>query len=140
MKITILGEPKGKGRARARVMGGRFAQMYTPKDTVEYENYIKLLFVQSNATIIVNKPVIATLKAFYSIPKAFSKVNTQKALQGELRPLKKPDIDNIQKIVFDALNGLAYKDDTQIVRVVCEKWYDNQPRIELELSEYGYED
>jgi Holliday junction resolvase RusA-like endonuclease len=50
---------------------------------------------------------------------------------GELRPVKKPDMDNVLKVVADALNSVAYRDDTQIVDCQLRKFYDKQPRVEV---------
>lgn len=46
------------------------------------------------------------------------------AQRGVLRPIVKPDVDNVTKAILDALNGIAFSDDRQIVQVTCEKWYD----------------
>ena len=53
---------------------------------------------------------------------------------GEIRPVKKPDADNIIKVVADSLNKVAYRDDADIVRVALEKFYSWQPRIEVEIK------
>jgi Holliday junction resolvase RusA-like endonuclease len=52
---------------------------------------------------------------------------------GRIRPTKRPDVSNVIKIIEDALNGLAYRDDSQIVRVVGEKYYSDSPRVEVEI-------
>jgi Holliday junction resolvase RusA-like endonuclease len=52
----------------------------------------------------------------------------------EIRPTKKPDADNILKAVLDALNGLAYNDDSQIVSARIEKLYSDNPRVEIVIS------
>ena len=52
---------------------------------------------------------------------------------GKIRPTKKPDADNIMKAVADALNGIAYKDDSQIVNVTIAKWYSDTPRVEVAI-------
>ena len=57
--------------------------------------------------------------------------------KGEMLPTKKPDVDNIIKIILDSLNGLAYKDDAQIVARTCQKLYvndDNEPRVEVKIE------
>lgn len=59
----------------------------------------------------------------------------QQMLSGELLPTKKPDIDNITKCVLDALNGIAYHDDSQIVRLTVEKFYAQQPRVEVDICD-----
>ena len=52
----------------------------------------------------------------------------------EIRPVKKPDADNIIKVVADSLNQVAYHDDAEIVRVSLAKYYGRQPRIEVEIK------
>ena len=52
---------------------------------------------------------------------------------GEIRPAKKPDIDNVCKVVADALNGVAYNDDRQIVYTEISKRYDDMPRMDVSI-------
>ncbi|NFS59368.1 RusA family crossover junction endodeoxyribonuclease, partial [Clostridium sporogenes] len=56
-------------------------------------------------------------------------------LLGIVRPTIKPDVDNIAKVILDSLNGLAYKDDKQIVTCGISKWYGEDPRVEVILEE-----
>jgi Holliday junction resolvase RusA-like endonuclease len=48
-------------------------------------------------------------------------------------PTKKPDADNILKLVADALNGLAYVDDKNIVTAHAHKVYSDRPRLEINI-------
>lgn len=57
-------------------------------------------------------------------------------LDGKELPLKKPDIDNIVKVVADALNGVAYHDDTQIIMVVAKKVYSSLEGLDVTVEEY----
>jgi len=78
--------------------------------------------------------------AFYEVPKSTSKKNAALMLAGDLRPTKKPDIDNIIKIIADALNGVCYHDDSQFVLVIAEKHYAEIARVDVEIGgvdEYG---
>jgi Holliday junction resolvase RusA-like endonuclease len=83
-----------------------------------------------------------TIAAYYTIPKSASKKKRLLMEKGEIRPTKKPDIDNVVKVYADALNEIAYHDDTQIVSLVCEKYYSGEPRVEVRLEsiEGGNED
>lgn len=130
VKIRIPGKPMGKQRARTLKNG--FS--YTPEKTVSYENMVKLVYHESGGTYMEG-PLKACIKIVHDIPKSTSKKNREKMLRGELLPTKKPDIDNVQKIIFDALNGIAYKDDTQIVAVMAEKTYGSNPYVEVSLEE-----
>ena len=54
------------------------------------------------------------------------------------RPTKKPDLDNIIKAIADSLNGIAYKDDAQIVELKSKKFYSDTPRVEVTIKIYKY--
>ena len=56
-------------------------------------------------------------------------------IEGVRRPTKKPDIDNVEKIILDALNGIAYDDDKQVVEEASSKLYSDVPRVEIEVYE-----
>ena len=55
-------------------------------------------------------------------------------LKNEIRPTKKPDLDNVAKLILDSLNNVAYKDDSQIVMLKVEKFYGEIPRMEIDLK------
>lgn len=82
-------------------------------------------------------PVRVKITAFYAIPKSFSKKKTEEAESGKIRPLTKPDIDNVVKIVCDALNKVAYRDDTQVIEVVACKYYGKEPKVVIEIDEFA---
>lgn len=73
--------------------------------------------------------------AFYSIPKSASKKKRTLMVEGKIRPTKKPDMDNVMKMIADSLNQVAYRDDTQIVDAQVRKFYSEQPRIEVSISQ-----
>lgn len=130
IQFTIPGEPQGKARAKVTKWG-----TYTPEKTVLYENLIKLMFAQTNNTVIeTGKPIEMTVRAYFEIPKSYTKGKKLAAEHNIIRPTKKPDADNILKVVSDALNETAYKDDTQIVRAVVEKYFSDNPRVEVEIT------
>jgi Holliday junction resolvase RusA-like endonuclease len=78
---------------------------------------------------------MADITALFSIPKSASKKLQEKMLSGAVRPTKKPDCDNIIKAVLDALNGVAYYDDSQVVKICIRKRYDTNPRTIIEIIE-----
>lgn len=133
IEFTIPGDPAGKGRPKFT----RSGHAYTPKETVNYETLVKLSFKQKYPGL---KPVekdvamLVTIKAYYKIPASASKKRQQAMREGLIRPTKKPDWDNIGKIVCDALNGIAYYDDSQVVAVTVEKLYSDTPRVEVEIE------
>ena len=129
MKFTILGEPIAK--ARPRFSKGR---TYTPSKTINYENYVKLCY-QEQCKEFLEGELQMEVKVYMQIPKSASKKKSEQMEAGHIRPTKRPDLDNIIKGIADALNGIAYKDDSQIVRVTVEKWYSYKARVEVEIKE-----
>ena len=134
---VFLGKPKSKQRPRF-VRRGRFSKAITPKETLEYETYVKEVFVREcQPERLLEGPLHANITAHYLKPKSTSKKKRQQMLDGLIRPTKKPDLDNICKIILDALNQIAYADDSQVVEIVLTKYYSEQPRVELEIWEIG---
>lgn len=129
--FTVLGEPVGKARQRVT----RFAT-YTPKATVMYENLVKTEYRrQCHDYRFDDKQALRmTVRAEYQIPASASKIKRAAMVRGEIRPVKKPDWDNVGKIVSDALNKLAYRDDTQIVECTVQKYYSERPRVTVMIG------
>lgn len=135
MQFTIPGEVKGKGRPRVTIRGG-YAMAYTPKDTVNYENLVRYIYSEKcGYKFDTKKPLYANIYAFFSIPKSTSKKKSKEMNDKLIRPTKKPDNDNIAKLILDALNKVAYDDDSQIVRLCVGKYYSDRPRVEVEIGE-----
>ena len=109
----------------------------TPEETANYETLIRVIYIQEYGLKVAfekDVPLKLSVLIYYEIPKATSKVKKFKMLSGEIRPTKKPDIDNVIKIIADSLNKLAYDDDKQIVECHCQKFYSENPRVELEIK------
>ena len=135
MKFTILGEPAGKGRPRFRQVG-QYAQPYTPEKTVNYETLVKLEYERQckDYRFPDKTPLDLRIIAYYSIPKSASKKKKLLMMCHAIRPMKKPDNDNVVKIIQDALNLVAYRDDVQIVDCQLRKFYSDRPRVEVTIQ------
>ncbi len=133
-EFTVPGEPVGKGRPRFNRYSGK---AFTPEKTVNYENLVRLEYqMQVKEEPFPEKVMLRLLiKAYFGIPKSVSKKARAQMISMEQRPVKKPDMDNIIKAVADALNHIAYYDDSQIVSTTIEKYYAEQPRIEVTIEE-----
>ena len=138
VSFIIPGEPRGKGRPRV-VNRGKFTKAYTPQETVAYENLVKVEYELQCERYKFSDGTFISMRidAYYSIPKSVSKKRREMMVSGELRPIKKPDMDNVVKIVADSLNQIAYKDDTQIVECKCYKYYSDDPCVKVTLTELG---
>lgn len=129
VNFTIDGKPQGKGRPRLS-----YGKIKTPEQTVIYENYIKLLY-RSSIKKYFEGPIRMVINAYYPIAKSDSKKKKEQKLNGEIRPYNiKPDIDNVVKVICDALNEVAYKDDTQIVELGTSKYFSDRPRVEVTIE------
>ena len=122
MKIEFfVPEIRGKGRPRLTKNGVAF----TDAKTRSYENLVKLLALQAmeNAGAqMTDKPVKATINAYFEIPKSYTKKKVQAIINGEIKPAK-PDVDNIIKSIFDGCNKIIFKDDVQIYTLTATKSY-----------------
>lgn len=136
MILEIPGEPVGKGRPRV-VRNGAFSRTYTPEKTASYENLVKITYDSRYHNMIfpADAHLSMTIRANYGIPKSASARKRKAMIDGEIRPTKKPDCDNVGKIIADALNGMCYHDDAQIVEMRIEKWYSNRPCVIVEVKE-----
>lgn len=134
LKFTIYGEPKGKGRPRFRNVG-KYVQTYPDKDTVVYENLVRISYLAECGSFSYNngEEIGILIKSYQSIPKSISNKKREEMLSNVLKPTKKPDIDNICKSILDGLNKVAYRDDSQIVELHCSKYYSDNPRVEVEI-------
>lgn len=125
VQFTIPGTPQGK--ARARTFRNKYtgkSQSITPEKTVLYENWIKDCYLSATDEKWLDKqPLSMSIMAFFEIPKSTTKKDRKLIETGALHPVKKPDADNIAKVVCDALNGVAYKDDTQITMLTISKHF-----------------
>ncbi len=130
VSLVVLGKPHGKLRPR-----WSRTRMYSPSETVNYETYIKEMFVISYPDfVLLEGPLEITILAWMMIPKSTSKKKAKLMIERILRPDKKPDWDQLGKIVSDALEGLAYKNDSQIVDAHVHKRYSDRPRLEIEIG------
>jgi Holliday junction resolvase RusA-like endonuclease len=132
IRFEVIGDPVAKGRARSRIVKpkskSQFVSHYTPKKTVAGEN--KIATAGALAMIsheIQAGPLELTVDAYFKIPASWPKAKRADALAGRIRPTSKPDWDNIGKLASDALNGVVWLDDSQIVSASTQKFYAGDP-------------
>lgn len=132
IQIIIPGEPVAQGRPR-------FAKghAYDPQKSRDYKSYVGMMAAnQMRNNPPIAEPVRMTIKVYRPIPKSFSKKKHTEAEVGDLRPTTKPDLDNYIKGIKDALKGIAWADDSQVVEYgPSGKWYSVRPRVEILIEE-----
>lgn len=134
--FEIKGQPMGKQRPKFTKVG-KFAKIYTPKETVNYETLVKLSYQQQCKEYFDNQPLRVRIKAFYQIPKSYSFKKKMQCYDDKIKPTTKPDCDNIAKIICDALNTIAYDDDKQIIELTIEKHYGLEPMVLVAITSLG---
>lgn len=118
VNFIIPGTPVPKGRPRVT----RAGHAYTPKKTADYEKLVKDVF-KISGKYLGRGPLGCRMIFCFPIPQSYSKSKVKRISAGEIKHTKKPDIDNLCKIILDALNGLAYDDDAQIIKQEAIKAY-----------------
>lgn len=125
----------GKDRPRFT----RTGHVYTTKATADFEEKIRWCYRQAVKGPIVpaDGPVRVVVKAYHPVPKCAPKYKRAAMLAGDIKPLVKVDIDNVAKLVMDALNGLAYLDDKQVVQLEGYKKYAVEPAVYVRVELNG---
>ena len=133
IEIIIPGEPIGKGRARsARLPNGRTTH-YTPQKTRTWEGIARSFAIDAfgEDREPLDCPVALDILIVYSIAKSWPEWKRRAALIGEIEPTVKPDADNVEKAVKDALNGVVWRDDCQVVNTTKRTVYGPQPGVRV---------
>lgn len=138
--IELAGEPRGKGRPRSRIAhkasGSQFIAVYTDPETESYEGALRWT---AAAAMRGRAPFHHALKvrviATMSVPRSWSGKRRNQALGGLIRPVVKPDADNILK-TLDALNKIVWRDDSLIVECTVEKHYGELPSLRIEVWQH----
>lgn len=134
----VPGQPVAKGRPRVTTRGGNFASMYTPAKTVAYEGLVAhSAKVAMAGAPLIDGPVFARLQIVLQIPASWSQKKRSAAIAGQVYPTTKPDIDNVEKAIFDGLNGVVWRDDVQVVEVAKRKCYGDTPGVQVTVVPIG---
>lgn len=133
--FEVPGKVRGKGRPRF-TRRGNFVSTYTDDKTAAYEKLIQASYLK-RTSYISQKSVRISMYICFAPNKSDTKKNRIIKLLNKLWPNKKPDVDNVIKVVLDALNKIAYADDTQVNEVHVLRHFDEQERLVICLSENG---
>ena len=135
IQFTVPGQPVAKGRPKA-ARRGKFITMYTPEKTANYEGLVAhAAQVAMNGRSLVSGACSVELDIRLMIPESWSNKRKLLAMNGSIAPTKKPDIDNVEKGIFDGMNGVVWKDDVQVVQVTKRKRYADVPGVVVIVRE-----
>ena len=133
-EFEVPGKVIGKGRPRLNTYSGI---VYTPTKTKDYETLVEQYFLLKYPKFkVFEGRVKVSILAYFAIPKATKKSDINEMLDNNISPTKKPDIDNIVKVVLDSMNKFAFKDDNQITKLEVEKKYSIEDKIYIKIEEY----
>jgi Holliday junction resolvase RusA-like endonuclease len=138
IELVVYGAPVAQGRPKFSTHGG-FARAYDPAKSRDYKDYVRLAAV----TQMAGRPPLQgalelSVRIYRPIPKSFSLKKASLAEQGILRPITKPDTDNYIKGIKDAITGICWQDDSQVVAYIepTGKYYSITSRIEVTIKEW----
>ena len=132
IKLILPIEPVAQARPRARRFG-KGIRLYDPPKTATFKRKLHKLAKESYHDKPLDGELEVTVIFGRAVQKAISTKERKLRLLGRHRPTVKPDLDNYIKSALDALTGVLWKDDNAIVKLVAEKRYMEQPRIEIEV-------
>lgn len=133
--FVIPGTPVGKGRPKF-ARRGNFVTTYTPEKTASYENLVKLKAETAMlGRQLIDGPVSVTVGIYVTPPASWSQKKQRAALASEIFPTSKPDVDNVIKGIFDAMNGVVWRDDKQACDVFVIKRYADTARATVQVRE-----
>jgi Holliday junction resolvase RusA-like endonuclease len=131
IRFYVPGLPQGKGRARFSTRGG-FARAFTPLKTVLYESLIAVAGQEAmDERPLIEGPIYLNITAVFPVPPSWTKRRKSEVASGAAWHTSKPDGDNIAKAVGDALNGVAWKDDSQVALCKVLKIYGDKPGLDV---------
>lgn len=133
--FDIQGNPIPKGRPRFR-RTKTFITTYTPKKTLDFEGLVRKHSQEAmGGADLLETPVAVYLYFRLPIPDSYSKKAKEACLTGQNKHIKRPDLDNLVKSVLDGMNGVVFKDDSQITVMHCTKVYSNVPGVNIVVKE-----
>ena len=134
VSFFVPGQPVGKGRPRA-FRTGKGIRMHTPEKTASYES---LVATAAHGAMRGATPIQGACHVQMDIrlmvPLSWSARKRNQALDGQILPTKKPDMDNVLKAVFDAINGIVWQDDVQVIQVQASKRYSAIPGVAVVIK------
>ena len=134
--FQVEGTPVPKGRPRF-ARRGKFVSTYSPKTTVDYESKVSDAARQAmGSQKPLEGPIVACIYITLPIPASYPKKRFNACLSGEERPIKRSDIDNFCKAIFDGMNGIVFEDDSQVVSLHATKVWGSVGLVEIMVQEH----
>lgn len=134
ISYTIYLLPKATPRPRT----GRNGIFYVKGANDNKKFFQKYLIDQEYE--LITTPCKFTCISYFPIPNSMNNIEKIAAELGLIRPISKPDWDNVAKAYCDMVQGLLLYDDSLIIEGVSKKYYSVKPRIEIKISYMEFHD
>lgn len=132
--LTIPGEPVAKGRPKVTARGG-FARAYTPAKTRQYEDLIRCAAAERMGDHPpLDEAVSVSITAYVKMPKRLSNKARTEAMDGVLKPVTRPDLDNYAKAALDGCNAIVFRDDSLVTDLIIRKRFSERPRLVITVE------
>lgn len=133
-RIEIAGTPVPQKRPRAFLRGEKIC-FYDP--CAAYKNALKKVFLSRGEFFGESGFFHINLEFHFKPPPSWPKNKRFKAVQGDIPHTSKPDIDNLQKLILDAGNGIFYKDDSMVIKIKAKKMFAKEAKTIIEVANLG---
>lgn len=133
LSFIIEGEVQPQERPRFSRRGS-FVTTYDPPKSAKYKKYVSEVAEMYRMDELIDSEIKLTIDVYRKIPKSTTKKDLKRIEDGELLPIKKPDVDNLAKGIKDGITGVLWKDDSLIVELIVRKFYSNSPRAEITIE------
>ncbi len=126
--FTVYGSPVAQGRPRF-ARAGNFVRAYDPAKSKGWKQDVKAQVLSALGGVPEIHEGPLELQVVFHLPRP-------KSLPKKvIHHVKKPDCTNLVKGIEDGLNGILWRDDSQLVGVVLRKQYGELPRVVIEIRE-----
>lgn len=131
--FTFEIEPVPQLRPRVSSRGG-YVRVYDPPKVANFKRILRSLAVNQYARPPLLGPLSVSLTFYRPVQKSISQTERERRLSNESKPVVKPDTDNYIKSTLDALTGVLWHDDAQIVKITGGKRYSDHPKITVSVK------
>ena len=108
--------------------------MFTPNETLSAEQWVRVCWMEQIGRVFLTGPLEVEVEITVQVPSSWRGEKVKKAMAGKLMPTGKPDLDNTAKLLLDALNGIAWRDDAQVVGLKVSKRYGSEPETLIRVK------
>ncbi|MEK3973696.1 RusA family crossover junction endodeoxyribonuclease [Psychrobacillus sp. FSL K6-1267] len=130
--FEIPGNIQPQERPKFSTFGGH-VRAIDPIKSRDFKQFVKMVAANHAPASLIETEIRLYVDIYRPIPKSLSKKKRAEAIAGQLRPTKKPDLDNLVKGIKDGMSKVIWHDDAQIVEMNVRKFYSENPRAVVKV-------